>query len=62
MLFVSCGSEFSDFKGADLLTVSGIAILGKAKEATVVVEHATAGPGNAFITRDDWAGRMFSPC
>src|SRR5438270_13437712 len=61
MLFIYCGGEFGDFEGSDLLAVSGIAILGEAKQTAVVIEHATAGPGDAFVARDDGAGRMLSP-
>ncbi len=61
VLFVRCGGEFGDLKSSDLLAVSGIAILGKAKKATVVVQHATAGASDRFIADDDRTGRMLGP-
>lgn len=61
MLFIcSCG-EFSNLKRSHLLTVCGNAILGKADETAIVVKHAAAGTGNAFVAGDDGAGRMQSP-
>src|SRR5579859_6494968 len=61
VLFVGRGGEFIDRERADLLAVNRDAVLGEANGAAVEYLHSSARARDAFVTRNQWTGRMFGP-